>query len=257
MKIKDQLEREITFNKSPERIICLVPSITHMLCYLGLQKKIVGRTKFCIYPESLDVLKLGGTKNPNIQKIRALSPDLILVNKEENKKEDVLTLAQDFNVYISDINHLEDFYIFLDHLGTLFNVEDKIIDFKNLVKKEITSCKNIPSFSFLYFIWKDPYYIVGNQTYINQLFQLIGWKNMCQYQHNKNRYPELENLAQLESTEKIMLSSEPYPFKQQHMDEFQKKFPKSKIHLVPGEVFSWYSPFILKLEETLWQIVKQ
>lgn len=255
MQLTDQIGRLIKRPKRIETIISLVPSISHILCYLGYQDQIVGRTKFCIYPEDLQAQKLGGTKNPKIELIKELNADIIFMNKEENRKEDVLALAEDTNVYVSDINNMVQLQMFLDDIGEILDCTPATNQFKEAIQVTLDQVKNkFPPAKFLYFIWKSPYYLAGSSTYINSIFEHIGWENQVIKQENHQRYPELEYGQWHDEVDYILLSSEPYPFQTRHINEMQKKFPKAKIKLVSGEVFSWYGPFLFDLEKSLIQI---
>ncbi len=120
--MKDQLGREVILEGVPKRIISLVPSQTELLCYLGLEASIVGITKFCVHPENLRKEKkiVGGTKNVHFDRIRDLSPDIILCNKEENTLEMVLELEKIAPVHISNVISLEDTYQLISQYGEIF-----------------------------------------------------------------------------------------------------------------------------------------
>lgn len=253
MKIVDQLNRSITLKKVPERIISLVPSITETLHYLGLDDSLIGITKFCVRPISWKKSKtiVGGTKTVKINKVRELNPDLIIANKEENSKEDIEELAKHFPVYASDIKSFEDFIAFTNDISRITNTAQK----GNQLVSEIFKVKHQIKNYFLkgeklevaYFIWKKPYMLAGNNTYINYILEFIGFTNSAK--NLNGRYPEL--LEGEIIPDYIFLSSEPYPFAEKHVKEFEKIYPKSKCLVVDGEVFSWYGPRILKLENEL------
>lgn len=106
----DQMGRVVSINYPPRRILSLVPSQTELLFDLGLDREIVGITKFCIHPEDKfrTTAKVGGTKKLNLKKIRELKPDLIIGNKEENERDQIEELIGEFPVWMSDINVLKD-----------------------------------------------------------------------------------------------------------------------------------------------------
>jgi ABC-type Fe3+-hydroxamate transport system substrate-binding protein len=233
-------------NFSVSRIVCLVPSITELLYDLGLSEEVKGITKFCVHPKDWKKEKqqIGGTKNINIEKIKALDPDLIICSKEENIKDQVEKLAKSFSVYITDVQNYEDALLMIKNIGTLTNkvtkaneiIEEIKCSFKQIKKpnKKITTA---------YLIWKKPYMSVGGNTYIDSMLQKIGFQNI--YSSN-DRYPTV-TLKELKTHEPniILLSSEPYPFSEKHIEELKPDFPKTKLVLVDGELFSWYGSRML------------
>lgn len=243
MQFTDQLGRTIVIENFPERIISLVPSQTELLCDLGLKEKIVGITKFCVHPIGLTKEKtiVGGTKNLRMSTIENLQPDLIIANKEENVKEQIETLAKKIPVWISDVNNFEDALQMITAIGEITNTKRKAKSIIENIEKEkllFTSEINLKNKSALYLIWKDPFMSVGNDTFIHDMLQQAGYKNAAD---NLLRYPELsiEQIKTLQP-EIIMLSSEPYPFKEKHLEEIQAIVPNTKIIIVDGEMFSWY-----------------
>ena len=230
-----------TASESPQKIISLVPSISELLYELNLAKETVGITKFCIHPSIVyhTKEKIGGTKNLQIEKIKCLQPDLIIANKEENTKEQVEILARLFPVYLTDVNNYEEAIKMIEDVGKITSrVADAVQLTKviqsgfNLIKKPFKQIKTV------YFIWKDPYISVGGDTFINDMMSRLGLQNI--FGHYK-RYPEvtLQNVISAKP-QLILLSSEPYPFKQKHITEIQAYLPNTKILLVDGEMFSWY-----------------
>lgn len=234
--------------KKPTRIVSLVPSQTELLHFLELESETIGITKFCIHPSSWhrDKVKIGGTKNLNIEKIISLEPDLIIANKEENVKEQVEKLAIDFNVWVTDVNNLDDAIQMIEDIGSLTKKETKASTLIQSIKNEflqnqhhLNVLKNV-----VYLIWKDPYMTIGGNTFINNMLLQAGYKNLFD---NTIRYPEVSiELMQALKPEYIFLSSEPYPFSNKHMEELKTSLPDSVIMLVNGEMFSWYGPRLLQ-----------
>lgn len=245
----DQLHRPLHFNYPPKRIISLVPSQTELLVSLGLENQLVGITKFCVHPNHLKSNKtiVGGTKTIKIGLIKSLQPDIIICNKEENTQEIVAECEQITQVYVSDIATLTTNFEFIKTMGALFSKE-KIAD--NLIDKLHIKYNDFKAFiaakkrkRVAYFIWRDPWMVAGGSTFINELLDLNGFDNVF---GKVKRYPEIE-LGELVSKDldMILLSSEPYPFKELHKKELQK-FSTAKITLVDGEAFSWHGSRLLK-----------
>lgn len=234
----DQMNNTIRLEEIPRRIVSLVPSQTELLYELGLENEVVGITKFCIYPNAWFQTKtrVGGTKQLNIEKIRELKPDLIIGNKEENTKEDIELLQQIAPVWLSDISTLEDALEMIEQIGEIVGESANAFQLIDEIKKQFSKLNVINSNrSVLYFIWKDPYFSVGTNTFIDAMIKTCGWVNFCQ----EERYPEWK-FDSINQPDYVFLSSEPYPFKTEHLDEAQNLFPESKVVLVDGEMFSWY-----------------
>lgn len=234
----DQMNNTIRLEEFPCRIVSLVPSQTELLYDLGLGDKVVGITKFCIHPENWFKSKprVGGTKQLNIDVIRSLNPDLIIGNKEENTKEDIELLQKIAPVWMSDISTLEESYEMINQLGALTNSSISAKQLITEIKQEFSKIEPSRSNkSVLYFIWKNPCFVAGTNTFINSIISELGFENFCQ----EERYPELKNNSE-SYPDYIFLSSEPYPFKKGDVIEIEQQFPHSKVVIVDGEMFSWY-----------------
>lgn len=244
------LSQNIT-GKKYSRIVSLVPSQTELLSYLGLEDEVIGITKFCIHPDKWfrNKTRVGGTKNINLKIISELSPDLIIANKEENVKEQIENLAGKYDIWITDVNNLTEAIKMINDIGKLTGSGEAASILALQIKREFDKLKLIISKSgrlksAAYFIWKDPYMVAGSDTFINDMMQYCGLENRFS---NLKRYPQitLEEIAD-KNCDLILLSSEPYPFKEKHKEEIQKQFPKIKIELVDGEMFSWYGNSLLE-----------
>lgn len=238
------------------KVVSLVPSITEALFDLGLtENEVVGRTKFCIHPgeKAKNVTIIGGTKNINIEKIRALQPDLILANKEENIKEQVEALMDDFKVIVTNVETIEDNYYLLKTLGKTFHKEDKAQLFNLKIYEVLNQAKINTNIKVAYLIWKNPYMTIGSDTFIHKILTEIGFENIFK---DRTRYPEIqaEDLAEADI---IMLSSEPFPFKEKHIEEFRELYPDKKIMIVDGEAFSWYGTHIAKCENYFKELLQE
>ena len=227
------------------RIVCLVPSLTELLFDLGLAKNVVGRTRFCIHPADRveDVAIVGGTKNPNIDRIKQLSPDLIIMNKEENRKEDALLLEQVADLLVTDINTIEDALISITEIAQRTGTNEAGKQLTNAINRELKKAETFEPVTAAYLIWKKPYMTVGGDTYIHHVMDKWGLKNVFA---DDQRYPEIttDDLRRI-APQLILLSSEPYPFSAKHVSELEKEVPGSKPMLVNGEFFSWYGSRML------------
>lgn len=236
----DQLNNTIELTDFPKRIISLVPSQSELLWDLGLREELVGITKFCVHPKEMlhSVTHIGGTKTLNIAKIRALKPDIIIGNKEENERSQIIELQKEFKVWMSDIYTLNDSLSMIESIGELMNKKQKALEISSIIKKSFDDLKTVKKI-VLYLIWKNPYMTVGNATFIGYILNKMGLEN-CIVDEN-GRYPALtlEEIKTL-NPELIFLSSEPYPFKDKHIQEFKNELPNAVIKLVDGELFSWY-----------------
>lgn len=242
----DQLNRKIELPSKPQRIISLVPSQTELLYDLGLRDEVVGITKFCIHPEEWfrSKTRVGGTKKIDFEKIKALQPDLIIGNKEENEQEQIEELMKHYNVWMSDIYNLKDATDMITRVGAIVGKQQESTLLKLRIESEFNSLPTVHSgIKTLYFIWNNPYMVAGETTFINEMLKASGFENAIQ----NSRYPELtdEQIAAA-APELILLSSEPYPFKEKHVEEFKKICPNAKVEIVDGELFSWYGSRLLK-----------
>lgn len=254
MQFIDQLNTTILLDSTPKRIVSLVPSQTEFLFDIGLEEEVVGITKFCIHPPHWLKSKtiIGGTKNVNIEKVKSLQPDLIIGNKEENTKEDIEALREIAPVWMSDIFNLEDALQMMKSLGILLNKEHPTNQIVNAVQANFNSFKpSFPKLSVLYLIWRNPYIGVASDTFIDDMLKRCGFKNILS---NHSRYPSLEHISVLNPAI-VLLSSEPYPFKKEHLTELTSIFPNATIKLVDGELFSWYGSRLQKSVE-YFQVVR-
>jgi len=249
--LQDQIGTQHTFESSPKRIISLVPSQTELLYELGLEESIIGITKFCVHPYHLKSTKkiVGGTKKVHVEKIRLLEPDIIICNKEENTVEIVDELRKICLVWVTDIRTIDDNFQMITDFGIIFNCRteaqkwnDKLAfglaDFKTFIK-------DIEIQKVAYYIWKNPYMVAGSDNFINELLKLNHFQNIYL---DKGRYPEVEiRRMRLEGDpDLILLSSEPFPFKDEDAFEIGRYTHHAKTVFVDGEMFSWYGSRMLK-----------
>lgn len=225
---------------APQRIISLVPSLTELVIELGLEKELIGRTRFCIHPkEKVDQIPIvGGTKNPRLDKIQNLEPDYIIANKEENRPEDIAALKGNFEINITDIATIEDALIVIHQLGKLFNQQKKAQKLINNIQNALDNRPETSLLTSAYLIWKDPWMTVGGDTYIHDILE--HW-NLSNVFSDQKRYPKIDlDELKKQNPDLILLSSEPYPFKEKHMAQIEEVCPAARVLLVEGEWFSWY-----------------
>jgi ABC-type Fe3+-hydroxamate transport system substrate-binding protein len=257
----DQMGRELTINFPPKRIISIVPSQTELLFDLGLDQEIIGLTKFCIHPieKFAERTKVGGTKKLNIDLIKDLKPDLIIGNKEENTQSDIEELAAYFPVWMSDIFNLDDAMKTIAQIGALVDREPEAGYLNHLISAGFNDLKTLALQHYIdkkvaYLIWRKPYMAAGKNTFIDDILLINGMTNVIK----QGRYPTvtLDELKTL-NCELILLSSEPYPFGDKHIEEIQSAIPDAKIMLVDGEMFSWYGSRLVKAVQYFFEFQKE
>ncbi len=247
----DQIGSQHTFETTPKRIISLVPSQTELLFELGLENSIVGITKFCVHPYHFKSTKkmVGGTKKVHYEKIRILEPDIILCNKEENTLEMVEALRKICTVWVTNIITIEDNFQMITDFGQLFNCRTEAQKWNDKLafglREFQTFIKDKPIQKAAYFIWKNPYMVAGSDNYINAILKLNHFQNIY---IDKGRYPEIElEKIRLEGDpDLVLLSSEPYPFREEDAFEIGRFTHHAKTIFVDGEMFSWYGSRLLK-----------
>jgi iron complex transport system substrate-binding protein len=237
----DDLHQEIILEELPRRIISLVPSITQTICDLGCGDKLVGRTKFCIEPETAlqQVPIVGGTKKVDVEKILALRPDIVLCNKEENTSEIFEVLSREVPVWVSDVITLDDNERMISQLGAITGANETAAEISKQIRGSLELVKGkMSEKKALYLIWKDPYMTIGCDTFIHHVLQHLGFVNVA---GSLRRYPAFEPLeSTFESPDYILLSSEPYPFSLRHVADWEAFYPEAKVLTVDGAFFSWY-----------------
>jgi len=225
----------------PKRIISLVPSITELLFDLELEHQVIGITKFCVEPKAWLKTKtiIGGTKKVNIEKIKSLKPDLVIANKEENIKEQVESLSNFTTAYVSEVSNIDQAISMINQIALLTQKEDMGNQLITKITADLDDINSKPNQkSAAYLIWNNPIMTAGGDTYIHAMLEKAGFNNLFK---NQKRYPQIamEELIDLKP-EYLLLSSEPFPFKEKHINEFKKYLPNTKCLLVDGMMFSWY-----------------
>lgn len=225
------------------RIVSLVPSITELVCELGLGDQLVGRTGFCIHPKEVlkRIPKVGGTKSVDLEKIRRLAPTHVIVNVDENRKETADALAAFVpNVIVTHpLAPLDNLALFRQ-IGGIFGKEREAealcsrfeLAFRKAEKLEF------PKRKVLYLIWKDPWMTVSRDTYVSRVLDLFGLQTLPE--SASARYPAISlEEPWLQEVESVLLSSEPYRFREKHLDEVRGALNRP-ARLIDGEMTSWY-----------------
>ncbi|WP_262493704.1 helical backbone metal receptor [Epilithonimonas tenax] len=171
-----------------------------------------------------------------------MKPDLIIANKEENVKEQVEELMKDFKVLVTNVETLADNYDLIKQLGHLFGKDENALIFNLKTDEAFDIPKSEQSLKVAYLIWKDPYMTVGGDTFISRILEELGFENLFK---DQKRYPEVQ-LEDLKEADLILLSSEPFPFKEKHIVEIQDICVDQKMMIVDGEAFSWYGSHLAK-----------
>ncbi len=248
--------------RPPKRIVSLIPSTTEMLCHLGLADAIVGVTAYCIEPREVvrGKRKIGGEKNPDLEAIRALAPDLVIANLEENVRADVETLrAWGVAVWVTYPRTVDDTIRLIRQMGAVTRTEerastlaDEIEALLARVRAETARRSPVPVF---YPIWREPYMTINRDTYIHDVLRTVGAANV--FGDRPERYPTIA-LAEmaLHRPEVIILPDEPFRFRRVHVKDFEEygEVPAvrdGRIYLMDGKIFCWHGPRLAEALRTL------
>ncbi|HRF11006.1 MAG: vitamin B12-transporter protein BtuF [Candidatus Accumulibacter phosphatis] len=245
MQWSDALGKLHTRYPGTPRIVSLVPSLTELLVDLGLAALLVGRTGFCIHPRQVvrRVPKLGGTKGFDIDKLRALQPTHVLVNIDENRREEVEALS-DFVPHLIVTHPLaaRDNLELYRMLGGIFGREKEAealcADFEHAWAALGALANGLPRQQVLYLIWREPWLSVARDTYISRMLAAAGWDTLPLA--SLVRYPEIDLPELVREAEIVFLSSEPYPFRARHLHPLTEHLPGIRVALIDGEMVSWY-----------------
>ncbi|MHA1983629.1 MAG: helical backbone metal receptor [Candidatus Hodarchaeales archaeon] len=254
----DAIKQEIAFI-NPKRVVSLVPSITETLFAFELEELVIGVTDYCIFPKKAQKLPrkiCGGTKNPDIDLISSLKPDLVIANKEENREKHIQKLlSSNIPVWVTYPLTINDSVVLLEHLVEVFGLEknEKVTDFIHTLKIKIKSVltdisdKKLLSNKVFCPIWKNPWMSINKRTYIHDMLTILGLQNITS-EMETSRYPEV-NLHQIITETKpdiILLPTEPYEFSENDILAIKKEYRSLKIEvpkkivIVDGTYLSWY-----------------
>jgi ABC-type Fe3+-hydroxamate transport system substrate-binding protein len=227
------------------RIVSLVPSLTELLCDLGLAPQVVGRTGFCIHPRHVvrRIPKVGGTKDVRLDRLRELAPTHVVLNIDENTRETAAALA-DFvpHLIVTHPCAPEDNIRIYDLFGAIFGREAEASRLSSELTRALSEAASlraeVAAERVLYLIWREPWMTVSQRTYIAGMLERVGW--VCLPEVEEPRYPSFDWGAEwLRNVERVFLSSEPYRFREAHVDEVRALSGKP-VSLIDGEMVSWY-----------------
>ena len=230
----DVLGRSFEFHEAPRRVVSLVPSLTETLFDLGAGDAVVGITDFCIFPPGLDLLRLGGTKNPRVDEIRALAPDLVHMNLEENLRRHADAIEVFAPVFVSEPKSVEDVAALIETLGAIHDRRARAAELAGALRSELAQMPR-ERFTFACPIWKRPWMWCGGDTYVSRLVEAAGGVNVLA---ERERYPnlELEDVLALRP-DVIFLPDEPYVFTDE--DAAAIRGPRV-VGPFPGHLFTWH-----------------
>jgi ABC-type Fe3+-hydroxamate transport system substrate-binding protein len=230
--VKDLLGRTFDFANPPSRVVSLVPSLTETLFDLGAGDAVVGITDFCIFPEGIELPRVGGTKNPRIDEIRVLSPDLVYMNLEENVERHANTIEEFAPVFVTEPKTVDDVSALITNLGAIHRCTDRARELTDALASERGT---VAPFTFAVPIWKKPWMWCGGDTYVSNLVDSIGCTNVL---GDRERYPSLaiEEVLALRP-DIVFLPDEPYEFSAEDAAEIHG--PRV-IGPFPGHLFTWH-----------------
>ena len=246
--LTDDLGRHVALHAPPRRVVSLVPSLTEVVCALGCSDRLVGVTRYCTEPIAVTAAleKVGGTKNPDLQRILALEPDLVLVNAEENRQVDFHTLtAAGLMLFVSFPRGLDGAATSLERLGTVLGAAEIAARMAAEIRDVRREAPTAPIRVFCP-IWRKPWMSFNRETYSHDVLSCAGAHNICA--DFNQRYPviELSEIADLDP-EVVLLPDEPYPFAARHrvfLAALQETaaWRDQRMYLVDGKVLFWYGP---------------
>ncbi len=247
MIIEDALGKQFDSDTKYRRIVSLVPSQTEYIIDLIndlSQYEVVGRTKFCIHPANKvsNIKVVGGTKQIHLDRIKTLKPDIVICNKEENTKEIAAAIEPYFPVFTSEITTIASALDYMKRISQLLDLSDRGNQINAQISDTMLDYQPDSQKKAIYLIWKDPYMAAGGDTYIDKMMFAAGYSNVL---HNQLRYPSIsiEDIKAYDP-DLIFLSSEPFPFQEKHISEFDRL--DIPTYIVDGEMFSWYGTRMLK-----------
>ncbi|WP_022835532.1 helical backbone metal receptor [Salisaeta longa] len=242
----DALGRAVSLAQPPERIVSLVPSQTELLAALDVGERVVGITRFCERPEHWreEKILVGGTKQVDPEAVAACRPDLIIANKEENTPDDVSALAEEAPVYVTDVATVPAACAMMRAVGRLVDRAAAADRLAARVADGFAALDVQDTLRAAYFIWRDPWMTVGGDTFIHDVMQRAGLRNVFA---DTTRYPEVTlDAVRAAAPDVVLCSSEPFPFHQKpRFTEDMRDAVEAPVHVVDGQLFSWYGARLL------------
>lgn len=243
---RDDLGHPVPAPRPARRVVSLVPSLTESVA-LTRPDALAGATDWCTHPAGLDVPRVRGTKNPNLAAIRALRPDLVLANQEENRRLDVERLrAAGVPVWVTDVRTLDQALASLRRMFTAA-LGWPVPGWLDAAAQAWQAPPAGPPIAAAIPIWRDPWMVIGSGTFAGDLAARLGLANL--YRDHADRYPKVELAGLLaRGPELIVLPDEPYPF---GPDDGPEMFPAHRVALVDGRSLTWYGPSLVTARSTL------
>ena len=230
------------------RLVSLCPSLTELVFDLGRGQDLVGVTQYCIHPREgvRGIERVGGTKNPRVERIAALAPDLVLLNEEENRLEDLRALeALGVRCHTSFPRDVQGTADMVRDIGAALarseQAEGIARDIEQRSARVRAHASGRSRVRWAYLIWRKPWMSVNADTFAHALLEQAGGENV--FAHLATRYPEItpDDLARA-APELVLLCTEPFPFKQEHADELAAAtgLPRARFLVADGEYLSWH-----------------
>jgi ABC-type hemin transport system substrate-binding protein len=255
MEFLDEISRTVSLSAPPRRIVCLVPSITETLFAFGLGDRIVGVTDYCTHPpgEVARRQKVGGTKDPHVETIVQLQPDLVIVNDEENRREDFSALTdRGLSVYVTAPRTVADGIAMVERLGPVLGCKtasDDMVERLRMIYEEVVAkAATGPRLRVFCPIWRKPWMAFNADTYADDMLWCCGAENVVRSKPDRYFSTTLEEIAAL-NPEVVVLPSEPYPFTNKHYEHLKElaETPAGRgghFYCVDGMALCWYGPRI-------------
>lgn len=224
-----------------ERVVSLVPSTTETIFELGASEQLVGLTRYCVRPphaaEGREVI--GGTKAPRIDRILELEPDLVVANREENRKEDVDVLRRSLEVFVAYPRDVDDAVSDIRKLSRLLGAREKGERLGRAIESARAKLRPKEPFRYLYLIWQQPFMVAGADTFIDALLAEAGGVNGAP--RDRGRYPTMtETEIGAADARVLLLATEPFPFDEAHAQALERRFPEACVRVVDGQLLSWH-----------------
>ena len=247
----------------PRRIVSLVPSLTETLIAFGCGDRIVGRTRYCVEPRDVvDTIEtVGGTKNPDIERILALEPDLVVLNKEENRREDAQALiGRGIPVLVTHPRSVEDAASMLEDLGRAVGAVESAAALTDACRRALEEARayarrRAPIRVFCP-IWRNPWMTFRTSTYIGSVLASVGLENVFDDEGSSDFFTIEIADALARDLQVILLPDEPYVFRRKHGEELRTLGAKAQILYVDGRDLSWYGPRVPYALERLSIIIR-